>query len=171
MKKIVKNSLAAIAVSSALLTGAAQAEQKIGVVDMMSIFQELPQRDAIAQSLQAEFQPKFEEMRGLETQVEELQQKLQRDASIMSDSEKEEARRELETLVSEAQLKGQALNEETRERQNQERNRLLGQVQEVINRIAADEGYDIVLQSNAVAYIKADVDLSDAVIAEMSEGQ
>ena len=160
----------AVALSTALFAGAAEAQQKIGVVDMMSIFQQLPQREQISQDLQAEFEDRFEEMRQLEQKVQELRQKQERDAAIMSNQEKTQLNRELEQLISEAQLKQKALQEDTRRRQQEERNELLGQVQQAINAVAQDEGYDLVLESNAVAFMKADNDLSDEVVTQMSSG-
>ncbi len=170
MKTLIKTTAAAVALSTALFAGAAEAQQKIGVVDMMSIFQQLPQREQISQDLQAEFQDRFEEMRQLETKIQELRQKQERDASIMSSDEKTQLNRELEQLISEAQLKSKALQEDTRRRQQEERNELLGKVQQAINAVAAEQGYDLVLESSAVAFMKADNDLSDEVVTEMSSG-
>ncbi|AVJ55688.1 molecular chaperone [Idiomarina sp. OT37-5b] len=170
MKTLIKTTAAAVALSTALFAGAAEAQQKIGVVDMMSIFQQLPQREQISQDLQAEFQDRFEEMRQLETKIQELRQKQERDASIMSNDEKTQLNRELEQLISEAQLKSKALQEDTRRRQQEERNELLGKVQQAINAVAAEQGYDLVLESSAVAFMKADNDLSDEVVTEMSSG-
>jgi len=170
LKTLIKTTVAAVALSTALFAGAAEAQQKIGVVDMMSIFQQLPQREQISQDLQAEFQDRFEEMRQLETKIQELRQKQERDASIMSNDEKTQLNRELEQLISEAQLKSKALQEDTRRRQQEERNELLGKVQQAINAVAAEQGYDLVLESSAVAFMKADNDLSDEVVTEMSSG-
>jgi len=170
LKTLIKTTAAAVALSTALFAGAAEAQQKIGVVDMMSIFQQLPQREQISQDLQAEFQDRFEEMRQLETKIQELRQKQERDASIMSSDEKTQLNRELEQLISEAQLKSKALQEDTRRRQQEERNELLGKVQQAINAVAAEQGYDLVLESSAVAFMKADNDLSDEVVTEMSSG-
>lgn len=170
MKKLMKSTAAAVAISTALFAGAAQAQQKIGVVDMMNVFQQLPQREQISESLQNEFQDRFEEMRQLEQKVQELRQKQERDASIMSEAEKTQLARELEQTISQAQLKSKALQEDTRRRQNEERNKLLAKVQGVITEVAEEEGYDMVLESNAVAYMKADNDLSDEVVEKMSSG-
>lgn len=170
MKTIIKTTAAAVALSTTLFAGAAQAQQKIGVVDMMSIFQQLPQREQISQELQEEFKDRFEEMRQLEQKVQDLRQKQERDASIMSAEEKTQLNRQLEQLISEAQLKNKALQEDTRRRQQEERNELLGKVQNAINSVAESQGYDLVLESNAVAFMKADNDLSDEVVTEMSAG-
>ena len=161
MKKLIKSTAAAVAVSTALFAGAAQAQQKIGVVDMMEVFQQLPQREQISEQLQNEFQDRFEEMR---------RQKQERDASIMSASEKTQLERDLEETISQAQLKSKALQEDTRRRQNEERNKLLGKVQDAITAVAEDKDYDMVLESNAVTYMKADNDLSGAVVEKMTSG-
>ncbi|HAE90326.1 MAG TPA: molecular chaperone [Idiomarina baltica] len=168
MKKLVKTTVAALAVSSAMFAGAASAQQKIGVVDMMQVFQQLPQREQISQQLQTEFQDRFEEMRQLEQKIQELRQKQERDASVMSAEEKTQLNRELEQLVAEAQLKSKALQEDTRRRQAEERDELLGKVQNAINAVAEAGDYDLVLQSNAVAFMKSDNDLSSKVVERMS---
>lgn len=170
MKTLFKTTAAAVALSTAMFASAAEAQQKIGVVDMMSIFQQLPQREQISTELQKEFEDRFEEMRQLEQRIQEMRQKQERDASIMSNEEKTKLKRDLEQAVSEAQLKSKALQEDTRRRQQEERNELLGKVQQAINVIAKEEGYDLVLQSNAVAFMDANNDLSDEVVAEMSSG-
>tara|TARA_R100000935_G_C2727230_1_gene120438 strand:+ start:100 stop:615 length:516 start_codon:yes stop_codon:yes gene_type:complete len=170
LKKLIKSTAAAVAVSTALFAGAAQAQQKIGVVDMMEVFQQLPQREQISEQLQTEFQDRFEEMRRLEQKVQELRQKQERDASIMSASEKTQLERDLEQTISEAQLKSKALQEDTRSRQNEERNKLLGKVQDAITAVAEAKDYDMVLESNAVTYMKADNDLSNAVVEKMTSG-
>lgn len=170
MKTLIKTTAVTAALATTVFAGAAQAQQKIGVVDMMSIFQQLPQREQISQELQAEFQDRFEEMRQLEQKVKELRQKQERDASIMSEAEMTQLSRELEQVISEAQLKQKALQEDTRRRQQQERNELMGKVQQAITVVAGESGYDLVLESSAVAFMKADNDLSEEVVTEMSSG-
>ena len=170
MKTLLKTTATAIALSTTLFAGAAQAQQKIGVVDMMSVFQQIPQREEISQQLQSEFQERFDELRQMEQKIQELRQKQERDASIMSEAEKTQLNRELEQLVSEAQLKNKALQEDTRSRQQEERNQLMGKVSQAIDVVAEEKGYDLVLESNSVVFMKADNDLSDEVVTEMSSG-
>lgn len=168
MKSLVKLSIVAVFLAATMVTGVAQAQQKIGVVDVARVFQQLPQREAISQTLQAEFEDRMEEMRQIETRMQELQDKSQRDASILSQDQLVKMQREMESLQAEAQLKGKALNEDMRNRQNEERNKLLAQMESVIQKIAQDGGYDIILQSNAVAFINEASDVSDEVVAAMA---
>ena len=52
----------------------------------------------------------------------------------------------MESLKSEYQLKGKALDEDLRRRQGEEQNKLLVKVQKAINTIAEKDQYDLVLQ-------------------------
>jgi outer membrane protein len=53
-------------------------------------------------------------------------------------------------------------------RQNEERNKLLRQVSEVVREIGKNEGYDLIL-TEGVAYFSKNVDLSDKVLSQLKK--
>ena len=128
---------------------AAQAEN-IAVVDMGAVFEQLPQREQIMQSLKSEFGDRMSEVQKMQEEMRSLMEKQQRDGALMNDTQKTELVRKMEALKSEYQLKGKALDEDLRRRQGEEQNKLLVKVQKAINTIAEKEKYDLVLQRGAV---------------------
>jgi len=98
-------------------------------------------------------------------------EKQQRDGALMSDTQKTELVRKMESLKSEFQLKGKALDEDMRRRQGEEQNKLLVQVQKAINTIAGKENYDMVLQRGAVIFVKPEADISSKVVEALSKGK
>ncbi|WP_261925140.1 OmpH family outer membrane protein [Shewanella sp. NFH-SH190041] len=149
---------------------AANAE-KIAVVDMGSVFEQLPQREQIAQQLKTEFGDRVAAVKKMQDELRGLAEKQQRDGALMSETQKTDLVRKMESLQAELQLKGKALDEDLRRRQGEEQNKLLGQVQKVINNIAEKGKYDLVLQRGAAVYVKADADISNKVVEALSKGQ
>ncbi|QIR16203.1 OmpH family outer membrane protein [Shewanella aestuarii] len=146
----------------------AQAE-KIAVVDMGEVFEQLPQREQISQSLKTEFGDRVAEVQKMQDEMRSLVEKQQRDGALMSETQKTDMVRKMESLKAEFQLKGKALDEDMRRRQGEEQNKLLVQVQKIINDIAAKEKYDIVLQRGAVIFVKPEADISGKVVEALSK--
>ncbi|HEW9976163.1 OmpH family outer membrane protein [Shewanella algae] len=161
------------ALMTLMLTGAplaAQAE-KLAVVDMGAVFEQLPQREQISNALKTEFGDRMAEVQKLQEDLRGLLEKQQRDAALMSETQKTELVRKMESLKADYQLKGKALDEDLRRRQGEEQNKLLVKVQKAINTIAEKEKYDMVLQRGAVVYVKPAADISSKVVEALSKGK
>ncbi|MBB1318273.1 OmpH family outer membrane protein [Shewanella sp. SR43-4] len=145
--------------------------EKLAVVDMGQVFEQLPQREQISKSLKAEFGDRVAEVQKMQEDMRSMVEKQQRDGALMSDTQKTELVRKMESLKSEFQLKGKALDEDMRRRQGEEQNKLLVQVQKAINTIAGKENYDMVLQRGAVIFVKPEADISSKVVEALSKGK
>lgn len=168
MKKMVNGALMTLMLMGAPL--AAQAE-KLAVVDMGAVFEQLPQREQISNALKTEFGDRMAEVQKLQEELRGLLEKQQRDAALMSETQKTELVRKMESLKADYQLKGKALDEDLRRRQGEEQNKLLVKVQKAINSIAEKEKFDMVLQRGAVVYVKPAADISSKVVEALSKGQ
>jgi len=168
LKKMVNRALITLALFATPML--VQAE-KLAVVDMGQVFEQLPQREQISKSLKAEFGDRVAEVQKMQEDMRSMVEKQQRDGALMSDTQKTELVRKMESLKSEFQLKGKALDEDMRRRQGEEQNKLLVQVQKAINTIAGKENYDMVLQRGAVIFVKPEADISSKVVEALSKGK
>jgi outer membrane protein len=168
LKKMVNRALITLALFATPML--AQAE-KLAVVDMGEVFEQLPQREQISKSLKAEFGDRVAEVQKMQEEMRSLVEKQQRDGALMSDTQKTDLVRKMESLKSEFQLKGKALDEDMRRRQGEEQNKLLVLVQKAINTIADKEKYDMVLQRGAVIFVKPEADISSKVVEALSKGK
>lgn len=166
MKKVASRTLMTLVLLCAPLMANAE---KIGVVDMATVFEQLPQREQIAQQLKTEFGDRMATVQKMQKELRNLVEKQQRDAALMSDKQKTDLVRKMESLQSELQLKGKALDEDLRRRQGEEQNKLLVTVQKVINKIAKKAKYDLILQRGAVVYAKPAADISSDVVEALSK--
>ncbi|HLV47580.1 MAG TPA: OmpH family outer membrane protein [Aliidiomarina sp.] len=171
MKSVILSLALAIAMS-VIAMPAAQAQSasgiKVAVVDVRSVFEQLPQSRDIAKTIEMEFQERAERLRGMETSMTELQERLQRDEAIMSEQEMQEGAMKLQQQYQEYQERREALSEQLTRRRNEERNRVLGQIQQVVNDIAESEGFDLVLEAGNIAFAKNNLNITERVIERMS---
>ncbi|SDI56347.1 periplasmic chaperone for outer membrane proteins Skp [Ferrimonas sediminum] len=161
--------LMTVALMMAVMAPSAWAE-KIGVLDMRAIMAQLPQAEAMMQGLQNEFSERVAAVRKIETELKTLAEKQQKDALIMTNEQKTELSRQLESLNADYQLKGKALQEDMKKRQNEEQQKLLMKVQTAINSVAEAEKFDIILQRGAAVYVNDAADISAKVVEAVGKG-
>ncbi|WP_338516592.1 OmpH family outer membrane protein [Alteromonas gracilis] len=169
MKQLVKHFVAGAMLGSALVSTSVMAEQKVAVVDVQGVFQAMPQAAEIQNAIQAEFKDQLEEVNQLQRDGQFYAERLQRDAATMSDAEKKELEQKILAVRESLAEKGQPLQQNIQRRSNEERNKLLGLIKQAIDAVAAKEGYDVVLNSGAVAFAKEEHDLSEQVLEQVSK--
>ncbi|MEW9797632.1 OmpH family outer membrane protein [Alteromonas sp. CYL-A6] len=169
MKNLAKQLFATAMLGSALISTSAMAAQKIGVVDVQGVFQSMPQAAEISNSIQEEFKTQIEEVNQLQRDGQFYAERLQRDAATMSEQEKQDLQNKIMEVREKLTEKGQPLQQNIQRRSNEERNKLLGLIKQAIDAVAAREGYDMVLNQNAVAFSKETYDLSEEVLEQVNK--
>jgi outer membrane protein len=168
LKKLFKAAgLSLIVLSSSFVASAAEAAQKVGYVSTAMIFQSLPQREAVMKQLQDEFKDKAAELQALETKIKSKMDQARRDAELLGDEGMRSLQIEVASLEKEYQLKGQALERDGQRRQAQEEQKLLKLIQDTVKTVAEKEGYDMVVDAQALQYAKPELDLSQKVIDQL----
>ena len=140
---------------------------KIGFVNTERVFREAAPAKRAQQKLEREFAARNAELAKLEKQGRDLQDDQERDNVTMSDT----VRREKERLLADASRSFQRLQRELREDLNQRRNEALAGVQEsatrVINQIAEQERFDLILQE--AVFASGRIDITDKVIKALAD--
>ena len=171
LKKVLQFAGLAIAVATAGFSSQAMAESKIAVINVPRIMQEIPQGKAVEAKLKSEFEPRVREMQRMESDGQALSAKLKKDESFMSADERTKMQRKLAELQADYNLKGQALQEDQRRRYGEEQKKVLEKVQTAVDSIAKAQGYDLVLNGQAVVYGSDKVDISSQVIQQVSKSK
>ncbi|RUO44351.1 molecular chaperone [Aliidiomarina taiwanensis] len=157
-----------VAMATVPAAHAQSAGVKIAVVDVRAVFEQLPQSREIAETIEMEFKERAERLREMETSMTEQQERLQRDEAIMSEEEIQQAALQLQQQFQEYQERREALSEQLNRRRNEERNRVLGQIQQVVNDIADSEDFDLVIEAGNVAFAKSSLNITNRVIERMT---
>lgn len=169
MKKFTKNLIAGALLTTAMASSSVIAEQKIGAVNVQGVFQAMPQAASIQETIAAQFKDKTEEVSRLEKDIKYYLEKNQRDAATMSPKEKTELEGKIIALREEYTAKAQPLQQEIQKRLQEEQNKLLGLIKQGIDAVASKEKYDVILNSNSVAFINPDNDISKLVLEQVGK--
>jgi outer membrane protein len=161
----VKKALAIVALALAAVTAQAQG-MKIGFVNTERVFREAAPAKRAQQKLEQLFAARNAELAALEKKGRDLQGELERDGSL-----NENARRDKERQLADISQKFQRLQREIREDLNLRRNEELAAVQEratrVINQIAEQEKFDLVVQE--AVFASSRIDITDKVIRALAD--
>ena len=145
------------------LSHAAAAEVKVGYVDAARLLEEAPQAQVATQRLKEEFAPREDEMIAIQNELKQLEERLDRDGAIMSESERK--RIGLDILARKRELR--RLQEDFREDINLRRNDAIGTLQQLIKQAIEDVGregkYDLIFYEG-IAYANPALDITDIVL-------
>jgi outer membrane protein len=146
---------------------AASAQLKLGFVNTERVFREAAPAKRAQQVLEREFSARNAELAKLEKEGRDLQVELERDNVTMP----EPARRDKERRLADISRDFQRKQREVREDLNVRRNEELAKVQEratrVINQIAEQEKFDLILQEAVFASTR--IDITEKVIKALAD--
>jgi len=159
--------VAVLLLTSALISQAAPAETKIGFVDTAKLMEAAPQAKSAQSKIESEFSPREKELVDLQREIKDLEDKLSRDGTVMSDSERSKLERDI--LAKRRDLKRS--QEEFRDDLNIRRNEVLAKLQkdmyEAVVALAKEENFDLIL-SQGVVYSSDRVDITDSVLKKLT---
>ncbi len=166
VKPYLVKAVAALALVFSLSISAQAQEVKIGVVNIPQLMEQAPQARVAMEALDEEFKPRQREIIAVQTQFQELSEKVQRDLAVMGETERRNAEKELRDLQREVTR----LQNEFREDLNLRRNEELGTLQRSLLKEVQDyaqaAGYDVVV-GDGVLYASAAVNITENVLRAM----
>lgn len=148
------------------LAGAVSAETRIAFVEVARLLQESPQVQAVRDRLKTEFSRRDNELVAQQKQLKQLEEKLARDASIMSAEEAQKLERDIIARRRKLKSDQTAFQEDLALRQNEELGKLRKVIAEVIVEVAKAEKIDLVLESGVV-WATDKVNMTDKVLARL----
>jgi outer membrane protein len=154
-----------------LLVGAgvsqAQAEGKIGFVNLDRILRDAAPAVRAQKKLEAEFQKREQELGRTAESLKRMQEALEKNAMTMSDSERAKREREFQETNREFQRKQRELREDFNQRRNEELSGILERANRAVRQIAEAEKFDIIFQE--AVYASSRIDITDKVIRALDD--
>ena len=142
-------------------------ELKIGFVNTDRVFKEAAPALRSQKKLQDEFAPRDQEIKAVNAQATDVKAKLEKDGLTMAESEKRALESELARLSREIQRLQREFREELNLRKQEELKVILRIANEEIDKIAAEEKYDLILQE--AVYRSDRLDITDKVIKALED--
>lgn len=162
MKKLI---LAAVLASAATVAGAA--DMKIGFVNTERVFREAAPAKRAQQVLEREFSARNAELGKLEKEGRDLQQELERENVTLPESQRRDKERRLADISRDFQRKQREIREDLNLRRNEELARVQERATRVINQIAEQEKFDLVIQE--AVFASSRIDITEKVIRALAD--
>jgi outer membrane protein len=159
--------LAALAL--AVVAGASfAADYKIGFVNTERLFREAAPAKRAQAKIEKEFAARDAEIQKLAKQVRDLQAVLDKDGATMADTDRRNKERDLANQSRDLTRMQREFREDLNLRRNEELAGIQERANKVIQQIAADEKYDLILQ-DPVVYASQRIDITDRVIKALAD--
>jgi len=148
-------------------SAAAAADMKIGFVNTERVFREAAPAKRAQQVLEREFSNRNTELAKLEKQGRDLQTDLERENVTLPEAQRREKERQLADISRDFQRKQREIREDLNLRRNEELARVQERATRVINQIAEQEKFDLILQEAVFAGSR--IDITEKVIKALAD--
>jgi len=158
-----------IAMAAALLMNAAVAEgTKVAVVDMeRALFLSEAAKTSIKQ-FEKDNKDSISKLKSLEQQLRDLQEKVQKNADVMSDDERRNSANDFEEKKTEFQFFAKKLQQMEQKWKREFFQTQLPELEKLLKAIIDEAGYDVVLQSGAAIYVSPKADITKLLIERLN---
>jgi outer membrane protein len=157
MKSKLLNAMAVAAIISLPTLSAQAQELKIGYVNSERISRESGAAKAAQARLEAEFSKREKELKDFETKLRLAEEKLDKEAPSLSETERLRRQRDLSDQGLQLQRKLREFKEDLQRRQTEEMTAMIERANRVIKQIFDNEKYDLIVQDAVLASPRVDI--------------
>jgi outer membrane protein len=147
---------------------AAQDSSRIGFVNTERLLRDAAPAKAAQQKLESEFSRRDKELQDIGARLKSMAERLERDAAVMSESDRQRRQREYADLEKDFQRKQREFREDLNQRRNEELAQVIERANQVIRQIAEQEKYDVILQE--AVYASPRIDITEKVLRALGPG-
>lgn len=153
---------------SVLSTSAIHAQEtRVAIFDPQRVMRESNPAKQAEAKIEQEFSKRNKELLDMAGKIKLLAEKLDKDASVISDSDRIKRQRELTELDQEFKRKQRIFNEDVSQRKNEEISAIGDRTYKIVKQIAEAEKYDVVLQD--AVYYNPRIDITDKVLKALAK--
>ncbi len=146
----------------------AESEPKIGIVNLDSLFKEIPIYRESQAKIKKEFEPKGRKLKTLEKEWNSLNDKYLKNEKIMSANEKQDLVKKIRSAEEKLRSTQQTLQKELQEKQASELRKIRTVVETAITDYAEENDFDLIIRADGTAlYAKKYLDITRDIISEL----
>jgi outer membrane protein len=138
------------------------AELKIGFVNIPAVLEKAPQAEKAKKRLEQKFSPRDKQLVAQQKEIQTMEDKLTKDAAVMSEAEKSNLEKDLMNKKRDAKRSQQEFSEDFNASRNEELGKLQRHIIEAIREIAKDQNFDLLL-TEGVIYANDKIDVTAQV--------
>lgn len=140
---------------------------KVGVVDVMRLFNEYAKITGIDDKLQSRFAAPKKELDELAKDIEGQEKQLKANEVMMTESKNKKARETLLEKVKQYREKEALLSKDLQAMRNQELATFREIVMAVTQKLAKDESYSLIMQADGVMYVDESYNITSKILTRL----
>ncbi len=157
----------AAALVALMISVPAVAETKIGVVDLRQALFSSKDAKAFSEQLQQDFAGQESEVRAAQEEARKLKERLEKDGAMMNESERNRIAAQFQEKVKEFNFLKQKLDSTVANRKQEFLESARPEVDAAVQELMEEHSLDIILPSEAVVYVKPDMNLTGELLEKL----
>ena len=154
-----------------LLAPAAFAQQlKFAVVDVQRAVMETEDGLRAQATLKKFFDKRQQELDAKQTELQKQREEIEKQSKVISQQALQKRMEDWQKQMLELQTVFVEYNKELQKKQGELTQPIYGKIMGMLRRLATQDGYDAILEKQAVPYMRNDLDLTDRVIQMYNSG-
>ena len=165
MKKFFK----VLTMSMLLVGSAAFAQAKIGILNLQQVIQQSPQLTTVKAELQKQFGPAQKTVTDAQKILQDDMANYRKNSAVMSATDKQTLQDKITKEQQDLQATQMKFQQEYVAARDKAFTGLLAQIKSVVETVAKQKKFDLVLTNDAVAYASSDMDITNDVLAALKK--
>lgn len=150
---------------SLLVAGMVSAKDfKVATVDLQKLFKEYPGTEAAEKRFKKIYKKKDQDLQDSAEELRELKKELDDSNSVLSAKQKRQKQGELEKKAKDLEMENAQFQNELAVKNNEMTQNILGEIKDIVAKIAKDKGVDLVLDAEKTVYANGGEDLTAEVL-------
>jgi outer membrane protein len=160
----------AVVAAGCALAPTARAQAKVAVVDTQRAIMETEDGLRAQATLKKLFDNRQRELDRKQAELQKEREDIEKQRGVLSKKALQRRVEEWQADLVQLQSVFVEYNKELQKKQNELTQPIFRKIMGIISRLARQEGYDVVIDKQAVPYVRSDLDLTDRVITQYNQG-
>ena len=146
----------------------ANAELKMGIVNLDTLFKEIPIYRESQEKIKKQFDPRARNLKTLEQEWNNLNDKYLKNETVMSDKEKKELVEKIQSIETKFRSGQEKIQADLQKVQQEELSRIRGIVEKAITEYAENNNFDIIIRADGTTlYAKKYINITQEIISKL----
>lgn len=146
----------------------ADAELKMGIVNLDTLFKEIPIYRESQEKVKKQFDPRARNLKTLEQEWNNLNDKYLKNETVMSDKEKKELVEKIQSIETKFRSGQEKIQADLQKVQQEELSRIRGIVEKAITEYAENNNFDIIIRADGTTlYAKKYINITQEIISKL----
>ena len=146
----------------------ADAELKMGIVNLDTLFKEIPLYRESQEKVKKQFHPRARNLKTLEQEWNNLNDKYLKNETVMSDKEKKELVEKIQSIETKFRSGQEKIQADLQKVQQEELSRIRGIVEKAITEYAENNNFDIIIRADGTTlYAKKYINITQEIISKL----